>query len=655
MLEEKDDNLRNADGQESVHNSESVNESTEKETMENAAEEPKKEEPEAVEEDVHKVIDETNAEDAEDVDNHQRHAIPMPDYHAMGLDKLVAEFESLLRNHKVQAFKEHADIIKSEFDLKFNQLYDEKKEDFIENGGNEIDFDFHLPAKAKFNALYNEYKDLRNSYYKNIELTLKGNLEKRLKIIDELKSLINVEEDINTTYKHFKDLQEQWRNAGPIPRVNYTDLYRNYHFHTEMFYDFLDLNRDLRDLDFKHNLEEKLKLIDRAEALQTEEDINKAFRELQLLHKVWKEDIGPVEREQREAIWERFSNATKIIHDKRQDYYKNIESAYEKNLERKQSIINGILQVAETKVISHNQWQKLIKEVEQLREDFFSAGKVPARVNEETWAAFKDAVRSFNRNKNAFYKNLKKEQQDNLNKKMELVEIAEANKDNDDFEATTPLMKKIQEDWKLIGHVPRKHSDKVWKDFKAACNHYFNRLHSQRNQSQKAEFDALDQKKAFLDSLKDYKLSGNNSKDVADIKKFIADWKEMGRVPFNKRNIESKFNKIIDALFKKLDMDKQESELIKYGNKLDHLANEENSERQLQNEHLFIRRKIDEVTAEIRQLENNMQFFTNIDESNPLVREVLKSIQRHKDSLELWKEKLKKINMLADDNDDSSN
>ena len=492
MLEEKDDNLLNADGQEPIQNQENtteskVTESTEAPDESNTPSDEQPAENVATEanDDVHKEIDESNAEDAEDDDNHQRHSIPMPDYHAMSMEMLVSEFDKLLKEHKVQAIKEHVENIKSEFDLKFSQFIDEKKEEFIDNGGNEIDFDYNYPLKDKFNHLYYEYKDRRNTYYKNIELTLKGNLDKRLKIIEELKGLINVEENINTTYKHFKDLQEQWRNAGSVPRANYADLWRNYHFHTEMFYDFLDLNRDLRDLDFKHNLEEKLKLIDKAEALSQDQDINRAFRELQMLHKIWKEDIGPVEREQREAIWERFSNATKIIHDRRQDYYKNIELAYEHNLVRKQEIISEIQKIASTKVTSHNQWQKLIKEIEKLREDFFSAGKVPAKVNEETWAAFKEAVRAFNRNKNSFYKNLKKEQQDNLNKKIELVAIAEANKDNDDFEVTTPLMKKIQEDWKHIGHVPRKHSDKVWKDFKAACNHYFNRLHAERNKEQK--------------------------------------------------------------------------------------------------------------------------------------------------------------------------
>ncbi|SFU43712.1 protein of unknown function [Pustulibacterium marinum] len=646
MLEEKDDNLLNADGQEPIQNEEQTSES--KDAIKEEETTPVVEESD----EVHKEIDDSNAEDAEDEDNHQRHSIPMPDYHAMDMDLLNLEFEKLLKNHKVQAIKEHVDNIRTEFEDKFTHLLEEKKDEFIANGGNEIDFSYHVPARSTFNSLYGEYKDKRNAYYKNIELTLKNNLDKRLQIIEELKGLLDVEENINTTYKHFKDLQDQWRSVGPVPRASYNDVYRNYYFHTERFYDFLDLNRDLRDLDFKHNLEEKLKLIEKAEALATEEDIPKAFRELQLLHKVWKEDIGPVERDQREEIWNRFSEATKVVHDKRQDYFKNIEQVYEKNYEKKKLIIAEIESIAGKQVNSHNQWQKLMKDIESLREDFFKAGRVPAKVTQESWGNFKDAVRLFNKNKNAFYKNLKKEQQDNLNKKLELIAIAEANKDNEDFEVTTPLMKKIQQDWKLIGHVPRKQSDKIWKEFKSACNHYFNRLHAQRNESQKVEFEAFEEKKAFLDELKDYQLSGDNKKDLAYIKKLISEWKNMGRVPYNKRNIESKFNKIIDALFKKLDMDKQEAELIKYDKKLDHLANEDNNERQLQSEHIFIRRKIDEVKAEIRQLENNMQFFTNVDESNPLVREVIKNIDKHKESLELWKEKLKKLNTLADDEED---
>ena len=262
-------------------------------------------------------------------------------------------------------------------------------------------------------------------------------------------------------------------------------------------------------------------------------------------------------------------------------------------------------------------------------------------LGEQTWAAFKEAVRKFNRNKNSFYKGLKKDQQDNLDKKMELVKLAESLKDSDEWEKTTPIMKKIQSDWKNIGHVPRKYSDKIWNEFKSACNHYFDRLHAKKNEHFKDEMEAFEQKKAYLDNLKEFQLSGDKEKDLEQVKAIIADWKAIGRIPHSKKSIEGKFNKILDALFKKLDLDKQKAELIKYGNKLDQLANADN-DTLINNERVFIRRKIDEVKSEIRQLENNLQFF-NADESNPIVKEVMNNIDKHHEDLNLWKAKLKKL------------
>ena len=643
MLEEKDDNLQpEADGSEKnsetpqIDNQESVTaEETVSEVEVTADAEGENND------DPQNEIDESNAEDAEDEGHKERHEIPMLDYHAMNMDTLVEELNILITKEKIQAIKSHVDQIKSEFDLKFQELLEQKKEDFIQEGGNEIDFNYSSPVKKRFNELYNEYRDKRNQYYKNLEHRLDLNLKNRLDIIEELKGLINVEENINDTYKHFKELQERWRNAGPIPRVNYNDVWRTYHHHVEIFYDFLDLNRDLRDLDFKHNLEEKEKIIAQAESLAEMGDVNKAFRELQLLHKIWKEDLGPVDREHRDAIWDRFSAATKAIHQKRQEYFKNQDVIHEANLLVKQDIIKKIEAITQQKVNNHSSWQKLIKEVEALREEFFNAGRVPYKVNEQTWAAFKEAVRKFNRNKNSFYKGLKKDQQDNLDKKMELVKLAESLKDSDEWEKTTPIMKKIQSDWKNIGHVPRKYSDKIWNEFKSACNHYFDRLHAKKNEHFKDEMEAFEQKKAYLDNLKEFQLSGDKEKDLEQVKAIIADWKAIGRIPHSKKSIEGKFNKILDALFKKLDLDKQKAELIKYGNKLDQLANADN-DTLINNERVFIRRKIDEVKSEIRQLENNLQFF-NADESNPIVKEVMNNIDKHHEDLNLWKAKLKKL------------
>ncbi|WP_340066986.1 DUF349 domain-containing protein [Ascidiimonas aurantiaca] len=592
-------------------------------------------------------IEESNAEDAEDEANQDRHNIPLLDYHSMTMEQLVTELTKLVKNEKIQAIKNHVDAIKNEFDLKFQELLEQKKEDFLNEGGNEIDFRYVSPVKTNFNEVYNDYREKRNQYYKNLERSLQTNLANRLDIIEELKGLINVEENINTTYKHFKELQDRWRNAGPIPRMHYNDVWRTYHHHVEIFYDFLDLNRDLRDLDFKRNLEEKEKIIARAVELADETDVGKAFRELQGLHKIWKEEIGPVDREHREEIWKKFSAATKVIHDKRQEYFKNLDSIYEQNLENKKEIINSIEEIAKNPPGSHGQWQKQIREVEQLRDTFFKAGKVPHKVNEQTWSAFKEAVRNFNRSKNAFYKDLKKEQHLNYEKKLELVKLAESLKDSEDWSETTPVMKKIQNDWKKIGHVPRKFSDKIWDDFKNACNHYFDRLHALRNEANKEEVEAFEKKKQFLDDLREYELTGDKDKDLTSIQNYISEWKSIGRVPYNKRNIEGRFNKILDALFRKLDVNKNQAELIKYGNKLEQLANSENDDRLITNEKIFIRRKIDELKGEIRQLENNLQFFSNASENNPLVQEVVKNIDKHKQDLELWKEKLKQLRALG--------
>lgn len=673
----KQDNLQEADGNEEINitelNSESETSENQNDAQEDAVEEVNEveneieasddsaneesvtedEEPVAEKSDAKQTkadnhvdeIDEANAEDAEDENNTDRHNLEDKDYHAMSMEKLTEEFEWLLKNKKIQTIKSHVDEIKSEFNSKFSEILEEKKEEFLADGGNEIDFYYSSPLKKQFNSLFKDYRNNLNAYYKTLETNLKANLEKRLEIIEEIKGLINVEENINTTYKHFKDLQEQWRNAGPIPRDKYNNAWNTYHHHVEIFYDFLHLNRDLRDMDFKHNLDQKLKIIERAEELAQDDNTNRSFRELQVLHKMWKEDLGPVDREHREAIWERFSNATKTIHDKRQAYYADVDKAQEANLEKKELIISKIEEIAKDDGNNHQAWQKKIKAIEALREDFFKAGKVPLKVNEATWAKFKAVVRTFNKKKNNFYKSLKKDQYTNLQKKLDLIKIAEDNKDSDDYETVTPLMKKIQNDWKQIGHVPRKDSDKIWKQFKAACNHYFDKFHAERKAENKVEFEAFDKKAKLLDSLKELKLSGKAEQDVETLKQKIEEWKNIGNVPQNKRFIEGKFNKTIDGLFSSLKMDKTEVEMIKFENKLDNLSQPDDT-RLLDNEHNFIRKKIDEVKGEINQLENNLQFFTNIDETNPLVKDVLNNIENHKNNLALWEEKFRKLKEL---------
>ena len=673
MLEEKNDNLHEADGSnenETQNVSQNENSQIEEPTENNAdATEVSSDDandvvsetadaieisPEELEETVvvsdnQKALDaiaDSNAEESEDETLKERHEIPMQDYEAMDMESLVAELEKLVAVEKVMSVKDHVEELRSAFLSKYNHFIEEKREEFLaENPDTTEDFHYHLPLKVKFDTLINQYRDKKNTHFKSLQNNLKANLDARLAIVEELKELINPQENIKDTLKHFNELRERWKNAGPIPRDKYNHVWNNYHFHVENFYDYLHLDREARDLDFKHNLEQKQRIISRVEELVNEPDVNKAFRELQDLHKIWKEDIGPVSREHREAIWNTFSELTKKIHDKRELLFEKQRGTEQENLEKKKEIISKIAELAKEKVEAHSSWQAQIEKVEALRNEFFATGKVPADVNEETWSAFKNAVRDFNALKNSFYNDIKKDQQENLNKKMALVERAKSLKDSEDFAATTPVMKQIQEEWKQIGHVPRKYSDSIWKEFKEACNHYFDKLHAQRNEVNSEELEAFEKKKAYLETIRDFELTGEHKADLDAIKAHIETWKGFGKVPHARRHIEGKFNKILDALFDKLSLSKKDSEMARFNSRIDQLSSSDDS-RKLENEKIFLIRKIEEVQQEIFQLENNIQFFANAKKDNPMVLEVKKNIERHKESLQMWKEKLKQVRNL---------
>lgn len=308
-------------------------------------------------------------------------------------------------------------------------------------------------------------------------------------------------------------------------------------------------------------------------------------------------------------------------------------------------VISQIDLLSRQEITSHSQWQKEIKKVEELRNHFFSIGKVPQENNEEVWNLFKLATRNFNANKNKFYKDLKKVQQRNYNEKLALIEKALKYKDSEEYDKVTPIMKQIQEDWKKIGHVPRKYSDQLWKDFKDACNYYFDRLHTVRNSENQEGNENYNKKKEFLEELKSFTLIGEHKADLEAIKEKINTWKSLGNVPHNKRFIEGKFNKILDVLFDKLSLSKREAEAMKFSNKLDDLL-ESNDKRKLQQEAIFIQRKIEEITSGILQLENNLAYVSNATKDNPLVKEVNKNIEKYRDELKIWQDKLQQIRNL---------
>lgn len=564
------------------------------------------------------------------------------DLEALDFNELVQELEKKIKNEKINQIKSEVEAIQKVFAGKFSKMLAEKKAAFLAEGGVSIDFHFSSPEKTKFNELISEYKSKRSKHYAELDSQLKENLAKRIEVVDKLKELID-SGDSSTMYKDFKSLQEIWKRIGPVPKTKYNTTWRNYHHHVERFYDLLHLNNDLRELDFKHNLEEKLKLIDRAEILANSDDVVFAFKELQELHKIWKEDIGPVSNEFRETVWDKFSAATKIIHDKKDAFYGIQKEKNEANVLLKQDVINALKEFDLEANKSHSDWQKSIKAFEAKREEFFKIGKVPKNESQQLWDKLKLVTKNFNHAKNAYFKDLESVQQDNLKKKLELVAIAESLKESTDFNEATETMKRIQADWKKIGHVPRKFSDKIWHQFKDACNHYFERIHQINDKGSSEEIQALETKNEFLKQLN--AVIGNTNITVDEVKAYIETWKNIGLVPKKEKQIEDDFNKLIDKLFNQLDIEGDELILIKFKMLIDSYLMTGNT-RKIDSEVIFIRKKIDEAVKDIQQLETNIGFIANAGEDNPLVLNVRKSIDDQTKGLEIWKQKLAYIRSL---------
>ena len=555
----------------------------------------------------------------------------------MSLDDIVKMIHNLLSDFEIKDVKNQIESLKIDFQKKFSAFLKEQKDAFLKSGGEEADFLLSAPIKQKFDDLIGDYKRKRQHFYKEIERTQKENLELRLALIDELKGLIDNAE-ASTMYKNFIALQDRWRAVGQIPHGKYNDVWRTYHHHVERFYDLLHLNNDFRDLDFRHNLEEKTKLIKKAEVLAEEEDVNHSFKELQILHRMWKEDIGPVARELREEVWHKFSEATKKIHKKRHDFQDQLDEKFKANVDLKIAVIEKIKTLDTSANTGHKDWQQSIKKLEALRDEFFAIGRVPKSKNEEVWQFFREATRKFNSEKNNFYKGIKNEQSDNLKKKLILVEQAESLKDSDDSTMATEVFKKVQSEWKKIGHVPRRDSDKIWKRFKDACNHYFDKLHEKQNDVDKDQSAVIDKKKEFMDSLKK-EIEDGKDLSLEFVQKGLDQWRSLGVLPQKVKHLDIKFNKLLDAAYKKLNIDKDEVSFLRFKSTVESLLDQKNF-RKLDGEQLFIRRKIDEITKEIKQLENNISFISNASADNPLVKNVYKNIEEYKKSLQIWKRKI---------------
>ena len=574
----------------------------------------------------------------EDQKNNENVEKETKDFSQLSLSELVEDLQKRIKSEQWFFDDRNIKEIINTFDTKFKLEIQEKKEAFINEGGNEIDFYFKPLYKNTFDQTFREYKKTRRTFFQEREQSQKLNLDRKLEIIESLKELINIDENINTTYKKFKNLQDSWHKTGPVPRAQSNNVWQTYKHHIEIFYDFLHLNRELRDLDFKHNYEEKIKIIEQAETLSKIPDVLKASRDLNTLHRLWKNDLGPVAKEHREELWGRFQAASQIIHTRRQEFDKEYDNILEENLNKKNSILNSMEEIINNPPQNHNDWRKTIDKFNNMRTGFQSIGQVTKKFSKTTWTRFREISREINREKNQFYKSQKAEQKKNIDLKKALITEVKEILENDDWKSYSNRMKNIQKDWRAIGFIPRKLSNTLWEEFRSQCNLYFDRFKSGYQRINKNELESHQKKEAFIKSIEDFKIP----LELDPFKEFFNyQWEaynQLGNLSgnTNTKSVED-FNNAFIALIEKTDMEK--SLMVEALNHI-RFSIIKNDENELSREIRNIKKVIEEFNSEARQLENNLDYFSNSSTDNPLFTDVTTKLDRLKSEIEKYKEQL---------------
>ena len=561
-----------------------------------------------------------------------------------GMDpkEMLAYFSEALSSKPIQSLKRTVDALTKAFEKEMATLKASQRQAFIDEGGNPDAFYFNPPVLKDFNNLVRRYKSDRGTYYRSVEEKQQKSLEQRLALIAELKGLINVNQDINATYKQFKDLQRRWKETGQVPRMEANNVWKTYHHHVGHFYDFLHLNRELRELDFKFNLEQKLKICEQAEALASMEDIPKAFRQLQTLHKKWKDELGPVDKEHSEEVWQRFSDATKIVHEKRRYFIKNQEEIFEENLVKKRAILSQMEELLAKEFNTKTNINNFSKTYDGLREAFFAIGKVPEKQRNALWSAIKRTSNQFSKKRNRFYKSLKKAYAVNVAKRKALIEQAEILKDQTNHKETTPKIIALQKEWKVAGPVRKEDFIKLNEEFRALCNAYFENKDANRNQQNEKQKANLQEKMTLLTSLKEM-ISSDDKPSEKDIDNMVSQWNAIGFIPRNKMGINQDFLTLVDKAYKTIGLSSSDITQKSYQNKLDNIKENDDSIRK---EVQSLNRRIGEIKQEIIQLETNLQFFGKNQDKNPIVIKVHEDIAKHQKRLDGLEEKKRLVKSL---------
>lgn len=592
-------------------------------------------------------VNSTQTSDVDEEDEKPQETIEAveAEYQKLTLEQQLEELNAVVANSDVMAIKTRVGVLKSKITEQIKQIKKEQQAKFMaENENGEEYVPEQLEAEKILTSALSVYKVNKAKYIEQIEQEKQRNLEAKQNIILSLKNLVEEESNLKVLNDKFKELQEQWRNVGPVPQSESTNLWQNYHFYVEKFFDILRMNREMRDLDLKKNLELKIKLCEDAESLLLQESINKSFKDLQKLHEEWKE-LGPVPEDKKEEIWERFKNASDQINQRRREHYETILSEQQSNYNAKLVLCQQAEELVAKECNSIKENNEISDQLTELLKVWKTLGPAPAKLNDEIWDRFKSTLDKFFQAKKEYFQQMKEEQLQNYNMKVDLAIRAEGIAKRTDWKQATEEILELQKEWKNVGAVPKKHSDAVWKRFRAACDLFFEAKSNYFANIQTIEAENLAKKEDLIQRIVNHQFTEDKNENLEAMKAYQREWTELGHVPKKEKDrIYNEYKSAVNKKFEELKVSAEELKRGNFQNKLDNILSGPNAEKVLDKEKRFLVNKLAQLKEDISLWENNLGFFANSKNADLLKAEFAKKIEMAKHEVKELEYKIKMMN-----------
>lgn len=559
-------------------------------------------------------------------------------------DEIIEKLKNLTAQTEIPSRAEVESLKQAFYKLR-SAAIEEQKAEFIEAGNDAEAFvPVPDPSEDVLKTFLSELKEKRANQSAAEENLKEENYNKKLQIIESIKNLTESSDDFNKLYKEFKDLQQGWNDVTSVPQSKEKELWKSYQIYTEKFYDLIKINNEFRDYDFKKNLELKNAICESVEKLIDDTDSVSAFHQLQNFHQQWRE-IGPVARELREEIWTRFKNASTAINKKYQTHFESLKGREEENLVEKTAICEALKNIDYSTLTSFKEWDEKSKEVIELQAKWKTIGFVPKKVNNQIFEEFRSLCDAFFEKKSEFFKGVRGEMDENLDKKRALTEQAKALKDSTDWKSTTDKLIAIQKEWKTIGPVPRKYSDAIWKEFVTACDYFFEQKKKNESSQKSEELDNLAAKKEIIEKIKNVDQSLDPSELIAKVRELADEWHKIGFVPFKEKDkIYKEFHQAVDAHYDRLKVDKTERRFESFKSNIKDISKQDNPKRALYRERDHLMHQYNKVKSDLQTYENNMNFLSISSKgASGLLKDVNNKIEKLKEEMELLVKKIEAL------------